>query len=194
MHAPRLRIMWSMRVAITGGIAEGKSTVLAMLADAGWRTASADDLAREVMAEIAVQASLAEILGASPPVAPALLREAMARDPEMRRQVNSLTHPRIARAMLGSNANFIEVPLLIEACLQGSFESVIVVTCGPEEQLRRLTERLGDGQAARSMLAMQLPTRSKAPFSDDLIRTNQPLDIVRQLVNECVDRLRMAGL
>lgn len=67
-----------------------------------------------------------------------------------------------------------EIPLLIEACLQGGFDRVWVVTCGADEQRRRLVERLGGEAGAEALLGSQLPTRAKIPFADVVIRTNQP--------------------
>lgn len=172
-----------MRVAITGGIAEGKSTVLAMLAEAGFSTTSADAVAREVFTRPDVQASLAGLLGVPGPVDRAELRAAMAA-PHVRAQVNALTHPRIRAEIEERAADFDEIPLLIEACLFGRYDEVWLVTCGLEEQQRRLIERYGEEGAQRALDQAQLPTRAKMPFAHAIIRTNRPLGDVRSNVLE----------
>lgn len=172
-----------MKIAITGGIAEGKSTVLQMIADAGYRVDSADTLSRQVFLQEGVQKALGALLGTTLPVDPVLLREKMA-DRQIRRSVNQIMHPSVLAALHESRAQFVEVPLLIETCLQGKFLEVWVVTCGREEQLARLTLRYGNGPQAESLLGGQLPTRAKLPFADRIVRTNQDLDTVRRIVNQ----------
>ncbi|MFZ4506357.1 MAG: dephospho-CoA kinase [Fimbriimonas sp.] len=170
-----------MRIAITGGPGDGKSTVLRFLQEAGELTTSSDALARQVFALDDVQAQIAALLGLPAPVAPQAVQAALS-DPETRRSINRITHPLILLALEKSRAKFFEVPLLLETCLQGQFDQVWVVTCGPEERLRRLTERYGSRSAADKMMATQLPERAKLAFADQIIRTNQPFEDVRRIV------------
>lgn len=177
-----------MRIAITGGIAEGKSTVLGYLRDMGYSTASSDAIARQVFAQEATQEAIAALLGVPAPVAPEKLGEAISASHAVRRAVNRITHPLILAAIDREKAQFIEVPLLIETCLYGFFDRVWVVTCGREEQLRRLTLRLGSEKAASAFLRTQLPSEVKSAFADEIIRTNPPEEIVNSLVRTTVTR------
>lgn len=161
------------RVAITGGIAEGKSTVIGYLRSLGRSTASADDVARGLFEQQETQAAIAAMLGAPAPVSRDALRRAIAAKPELRRKLNGIMHPRLLARLLEARAEFSEVPLLIETCTQGLFDEVWVVTCGPEEQFRRLEKRLGKLEATQ-LLATQMPTSAKLPFADLIVRTNQP--------------------
>ncbi len=174
-----------MRVAITGGIAEGKSTVLANLHSLGYSTASADEMAREVFAREDVQAQLAASTGLAAPLSPAGLREAISKEPDLRRAVNAIMHPLVHDLLETSVADFIEVPLLFEACIYGLFDRVWVVTCGESEQRRRLLERYGDD----AIIATQIASRAKTAFSDRIIRTNQPPETVSRLLSEAVTAL-----
>jgi dephospho-CoA kinase len=171
------------RIAITGGIGEGKSTVLRFLRELGYGTASADDVARQFFEEPLTQAKLAEILEQSPPVSPDVLRRAIATQPEVRRAVNRFMHPGIRARLAAGDAPFVEVPLLIETCLQDDFDRIWVVTCGREEQLIRLGQRIGADQAQR-LIATQLPTRVKEAFADHVIRTNKPESFVFEEVRK----------
>ena len=175
-----------MRVAITGGIAEGKSTVLGYLRESGARTASADDAAREVFADASMQNRIAKLSGLRAPIDRETLRAAIAERPELRRELNLLMHGPILTRLMQSDALFVEIPLLIEACLQARFDRVWVVTCGRQEQLRRLAERLGGEPAALEMLETQLRTESKVPFADRIIRTNQAEPSVKHFVVEAL--------
>ena len=175
-----------LRVAITGGIGEGKSTVLGYLGEMGFPIASADRIAREVFLDRNIQELLAALLGVSAPVAPETLREALA-DPDIRREVNAMTHPRILAGIRSIAEGFVEVPLLVEACLQGDFDRVWVVTCGPDEQFARIAARVGPAEA-RSLIQAQLPTRAKIPFADRLVRTNEPESHVMRSVSLAAQR------
>jgi len=172
-------------IAITGGLAEGKSTVLGYCKAAGYRTASADEVAREVFEDDSVQASIAKLLGSEPPIERQVVRAALEESPAFRRELNRLTHSGIIRKLKEARAQVVEVPLLIEVCLQGDFDRVWVVSCGREEQIRRLSERLGSCNAGR-LLASQLPTSAKTPFADCIVRTNQPEAAVQAYVLERV--------
>lgn len=173
-----------MRLAITGGIAEGKSTVAGYLASGGYRVLSADDVARDVFHTDSIQGWLASKLGAKAPVAPETVRAEVMRDPTFRRALNARTHPEVLERVFSSGAQIVEMPLLIEACLQRHFSRVWVVTCGEEEQLRRLAERLNSVESARSLLQTQLPTRVKIAFADRVFRTNLAEPDVHDAVKE----------
>lgn len=174
------------RIAITGGVAEGKSTVVGYLAESGLKVESSDRIAGEVFEQAEVQAELARLLGIPAPVTKESVRIAIAGHPGVRRAVNALMHPRIRERMRASEASVFEVPLLYEAVLQGEYDRVWVVTCGPQEQLRRLVARLGDEGIARRLQATQLGSRVKCAICDRIIRTNLPPPAVRDLVLEAM--------
>ena len=176
-----------MVTAITGGIAEGKSTVLSTLSELGFQTASADQLARQVFYESDVNRKLSEILRLPAPIEPPQLRTGLAAGDATRRAVNKVMHPLILEMILSSRNDFVEVPLLLETCLQGAFHEVWVVTCGVPEQLRRLRIRYGDDFNEGVFLRSQLPSEAKLPFSDVVIRTNQPFEAVRRSISEALE-------
>jgi dephospho-CoA kinase len=173
-----------LKVALTGGVAEGKTTVLRFLAEEGLRTASADDVAREVFEDPVVQSEIGQRLKLDGPIEREKVRLAIEGDPSKRRALNEVMHPEILARLISLNADVVEVPLLIETCIQSLFERVWVATCGPEEQERRLVERLGDAGAARRLVASQLPTVVKCAFADQAIRTDQPLSSVQKAAGE----------
>lgn len=170
-------------LAITGGIAEGKTTVCDILREQGISVLSSDDVARRLFETEPVQAFLADLLGELAPVSRDSVRRALG-DPVLRRAINCFLHPLVWGELQSSGAVAFEVPLLIEAALHPHFEQVWVVTCGLEEQWRRLMERTQNEETARRFLATQLPTRAKLPFADRVIRTNYQVQSVRDHVLE----------
>lgn len=168
------------RIAVTGGIAEGKSTVLGYLRDAGHAVVSADVVAREVFASERVQQWLRRTFGEEAEPSREAVRARLSKDFTFRRALNERMHPEILRRLVASEAAFVEIPLLFETCSQRTFDRVWVVTCGPEEQLRRLESRLGDAAKAAELLGTQLPTRAKCALADRIVRTNAPEDAVQR--------------
>jgi len=185
-----------MRVAITGGIAEGKSTVCGTLRDLGHPVVSADDIVRELHEDPAIIATIGEKVGerfiTGGRLAKAALRKAIS-DPDVRKALNRVLHPRVMQLIIertdSDGVAFAEVPLLIETATQGLFDEVWVVTAGPQEQRRRLVDRLGNEADAEALLSTQLPTAAKIPFADRVVRTNAAPETVKLAIAEYVRRL-----
>ena len=175
-------------IGLTGSIAGGKSTVLAMLADLGLRTASSDAVAREIFAEESVQRALADRLGVAPPVLPAQLREAILRDPSLRRWTNRLIHPRVGERLALVDVDVVEVPLLFEACLQGHYREVWAVTCGRDERTRRLRERYGPEADLEAFGWWQLDDEVKLSLADFVVRTDPPREHVLRVLSVAAAR------
>jgi len=175
-----------MRIAVTGGIAEGKSTVLATVREMGIPVYSADDEARILLSNPVWQEKVAAALDLPLPLDRAKVRTRILESNEARRALNGLLHRPILDTLLAHPEGFFEVPLLIETCAMGRFDQVWVATCGLEEQRRRLADRVGDPALAEKLLATQLPTRAKTPFADLIVRTDRPFACVSEYVRKTV--------
>lgn len=192
-----------MRVAVTGGICDGKTTVLGFVREAGYPTFSADEVASSVLREPEFLSKVAEAFGEQAVSGEGLdkefIRTCVLPHADRRRRLNSIAHAETLRRLLavmsGSDLpSFAEVPLLIETSSTWFFDAVWVVVSSPEEQVRRLTERLGDREVAERSLAVQLPTRAKIPFGDRILRTVQPLSSVRLQVETALEALERGQL
>ena len=174
------------RVALTGGIATGKSTVLRLLQARQVPTIDADALARQAVApgSPGLQA-IAERFG-SGVLDPggALDRGALAAvvfsDPRARRDLEQIVHPAVYAAIRDwleelprdTPLAVADIPLLYETGHQADFDRVVVVACPPDEQLRRVMARDGVSEAeARTRLDAQWPIADKVVLADDVIWT-----------------------
>lgn len=144
------------KVALTGGIASGKSAVADLLAARGAVIVDSDVLAREVVAPgtpglaAVVERFGAGVLHEDGSLNRPALGAIVFADDDARADLNAITHPRIRaradelRAAAPAGAVVVDViPLLVEANLVGRFDEVIVVDVPEEVQVERLRRRDG---------------------------------------------------
>ena len=172
-------------VGLTGGIASGKSTVAAMLAELGVPVVDADALAREVVAPgtpglAAIVTRFGEsMLLADGSLDRKKLGELVFSDTEARGALNAITHPRIAAAGMEKLRTLADHPapyrlyeaaLLVENGLAKAFAALVVVTVDEATQLARLRARDGSSlEEARARIASQLPLATKVAAADYVI-------------------------
>ena len=178
-----------LRVALTGGIATGKSYCLARFADLGAPTIDADLLARQAVAPgtAGFDAVVSRFGGAVVKRDGGLDREALARlvfsDPAARRELEAIVHPAvyaavnrwfegISRPTAQLKAAIADIPLLYETKHETDFDRVIVAACRPEQQIERLIERGMSEEDAEGRLATQLPIDEKVRRADYVIDTS----------------------
>jgi dephospho-CoA kinase len=178
----------TLRVALTGGIATGKSHCLKLFAAGGVPTLDADQLAHASIApgttghSAVVDRFGTGILGPDG----AVDRRAMARsifsDDKARRDLEAIVHPRVYRAIgewfatlgdRGEALGIADIPLLFETGREIDYDAVIVTSCPPAMQMERLMARSGwTRQDAERRLAAQLPTDAKVAHADYVIDTS----------------------
>lgn len=196
------------RVALTGGIGTGKSTVLRMLETRGFPTIDADVLARQVVApgSAGAEAVLArfgrEVLGADGEVDRRALAAIVFADPQARRDLERIVHPAVYAAIgdwfdrLPPSTRWAvaDIPLVFETGRQAEFDRVVVVACTPAEQLRRVMARDGLTEAdARGRRDAQWPIADKVARAHDVIWTTGSLAETERQVDAWIRRLMADG-
>ena len=191
------------RVALTGGVASGKTTVSAMLAELGAVVIVADLLAREVVAP--GTDGLAEVVAAFGPDVltdtgeldrPALGAIVFA-DEDRRRTLEAIIHPRVrARAAeleAAAPAGVLivhDIPLLVETGRAAEFDAVIVVDVPEETQVDRMVGLRDLTEAdARARIAAQASRDQRAATATYLIDNTGSLDALRARVEEIATEL-----
>jgi dephospho-CoA kinase len=176
-----------LRVALTGGIATGKSYVLEQFRGLGVPCVDADEFAHgvtaagtEATAAIALRFG-ADILAADGSVDRTKLARVVFADPQARRELEAIVHPPVYRAIaaalgafgrLGYDIAVADIPLLFESGHEKEFDHVIVTSCPPELQLARLRERGMPDDEARRRIAAQWPTAEKTSRAGFVVRTD----------------------
>jgi dephospho-CoA kinase len=177
-------------ICITGGIATGKSAVTRL-----WRARfpaaeffDADQSARELTdQDPEVRQLIAQTFGSEIYSAGDLNREALRAiifaDPEKKRALEQILHPRIRRQWAaeaesnrGPNQFFLaDIPLLYETGGELLCDRVVVVACSTATQLQRLMARSSlSREAAEKMIAAQMPLTEKMKCADYVIWNNGP--------------------
>lgn len=178
-------------IALTGGIACGKSTVAAMLRDLGAAIVDADAISRShTAAGGKALPHLREAFGdgifePDGTLNRAALSAIVFSDEHKRAQLNAITHPLIRRQMeeeaeccrkSGAPLVVLDVPLLFEAGMQHMAQLVACVSCPEEVQIDRMRTRNGyTREEALGRIRSQWPLEKKLALSDVVIDTDMPL-------------------
>jgi dephospho-CoA kinase len=209
-----------LRIGLTGGIASGKSHVLARLAARGFHALDLDRISHELMAPGApAHAELVAAFGAGV-LAPdgTLDRKRLGAlvfgDEQVRARLNAIMHTRVrteeerrASAWRSEPGALVvsDAALLVEAGVHLRFDRLVVVHCRPEQQLERLMARDGlDRRAAQARIDAQLPADEKRRFghfvvdsSGSLAQTERDAERVADALSELARvpraRLRLAA-
>jgi dephospho-CoA kinase len=180
-------------VALTGGIASGKSVIGEVFRSRGAVIDSADAAARALLAPgrpawEAVVARLGPvILAPDRTIDGKKLAEILFRDPEVRFLVNGIVHPLVQEARRETVARLeregrtriyvAESALIFEAGVEGFFDRIVVASCGEDVRAARLAARDGlEPEEALRRLRAQMPAAEKLWRADYIIDTSGPME------------------
>ena len=197
-----------LRVALTGGIATGKSYCLVHFAELGVPVVDADKLAREAVTpgsaglRAIVARFGAEVLAADGSLdRPALGRVVFA-DPRARAALEAIIHPEVYRHIrewfanlpAGTRVAMADIPLVFETGHNHDFDAVVVAACDPAEQVRRVVARDGlSEREARARLAAQWPIDEKVKRATHTIWTDRGFSETDRQITEVAARLTAAA-
>ena len=195
-------------VGLTGGVATGKSTVAKMFKECGAVVIDADELAHEVVKpgksawrEI-VKTFGKTVLNTDRSLNRQALGRIVFRNPEKRRRLERIIHPRVAReqARLTKQAArtdpqavvIYDVPLLFEAGIDTRVDTTIVVAADRKTQVARLKKRNGLSQAeAVRRIRSQMPLAKKIQRADHVLNGTLPRPSLGQQVSLLLKDLRL---
>lgn len=163
-----------LRIAITGGMGSGKSTLCHMLKEEGIPVFSCDSEARRLMAtDESLRQQITELVGS---LERDDLRSFLGAGPGQADRLNRLVWPRVAQEWqtfcrqheaLGTETVVMECALLFESGFQDQADVSILVTAPADLRLQRVTARDGiTPDRARSIMALQMPEEEKMQRAD----------------------------
>lgn len=174
-------------LAVTGGLACGKSTVGRLLAGAGLEVLDADEVAHDLLRSgtpqtAAVAAAFGPgILGADGSVDRKVLAPRVFSDPAALARLNAIVHPAVrervgewTRSVRARNrAGAVQIPLLFEAGIDTlGWDAILVVAADPDIVRSRLRLRGIDDEEALRRLAAQWPLEEKVRRATHVIWNN----------------------
>lgn len=186
-----------LRVALTGGIATGKSVCLRRFAQLGAPVIDADVVSRDVVAPgtPALAAIIArfgpELLLAHGSLDRAAMGRLVFADATARRDLEAIIHPAVyevidgwfddrradPRDAQGASVAIADIPLLYETGHERRFDRVVVAACSPAQQFERLMARGAiTAEDARLRIASQHPIEHKRAQADLVIDTSGTID------------------
>lgn len=189
------------RIAITGGIACGKSLVGSFMHEAGIAVCEADELGHELMRSgTPVTRELVEVFG-SEILAPdggvdrKTLGGLVFADSIALERLNAITHPWIRSAWVewlersGDKVSAVIIPLFFETGESGGWDSIVCVATDEPVQLRRLIEGGLDETEARRRISAQMPTVEKIVLSDYVVLNNESVDLLKHQTMRVLDSI-----
>ncbi|HEV2521637.1 MAG TPA: dephospho-CoA kinase [Candidatus Acidoferrales bacterium] len=201
-----------LRVGLTGGIATGKTTVVAMLRELGCRVLEADKIAHQMIMpggaayEEVVREFGRGILTPDGFVDRARLGAIVFAEPKRLARLNAIVHPPVLEEQSRQLAAIekadphaiaiVEAALLIEAGFDRKLDYLVVTSCTPEQQIVRLTQP-GTGRGltveqARQRIAAQMPNEEKLRRADEVIDCSGTIEHTRaQVIALCAKLKKM---
>ncbi len=193
-------------IALTGGIASGKSTIARRLAEHGAVVVDADGIVRDVqqpgspVLEAIADAFGERMLRDDGSLDRAALGSAVFGDPDAVARLNAIVHPavraesarRFAEAFAADAAAVVvyDVPLLVEARVDDPWDLVVVAHAPAEDRARRLVELRGlSADEADARLASQVSDDARLAVADVVIDTSTTLEHTRRQVDDLWERL-----
>lgn len=181
------------RIGLTGNIGCGKSTIGQVLEQLGAEYIDADRIVHELY-QPGAEASQriitrfgSSILGKGTAIDRRKLAQLVFNDPPALRDLEAILHPSVRAGIRGRIAAsvaqvvVVDAIKLVETGLADEMDTVWVVTCPLQQQLRRLMETRGySEEEARTRIAAQLPQQEKVRRAEVVIDNSGPVEDARE--------------
>lgn len=180
-------------IAITGGLATGKSTVLSIISEMNFPTISCDEIVKDLYARPDIRHYLRElcgegILNEKGEVDRRKLLSVILSDEGLKKRLEEFIHPLVWKEIqrfssekwkTSSGPVFVEVPLLFEAGWEDKFDEIWVVTCSEETQKERLLKK-PEADLWLLLAKTQIPLEEKARRADRVISSEKPISELKE--------------
>jgi len=194
----------SLKVALTGGIASGKSTVLRMFQQLGAKVLDCDKIAKALTRKgnrgykRIVEEFGEGILDEEGRIDRRKLAKLVFFDEEKRRRLNALIHPLVYEKLkekmrkIKDEILIVDVPLLVESGGTGLFDKIIVVYAEPSVQFNRLINRGISAEEAKARMNAQASWEERLRVADFVVRGDVDIEETRRQVIKIWENLKNA--
>lgn len=144
------------KIAITGSIASGKSTLLRLIQKLGYPTLSCDEIVHKLYSQKEVQREIISLGGEelynkkTHTINRSELLKKILKEPDFKKRLEDFLHPLVWKEIeaffktteaKNFKISFVEVPLLYEVEWENKFDEVWVIFATPETQKKRIKEK-----------------------------------------------------
>ena len=191
-------------LALTGSIGMGKSTTARLFADEGIPVNDADQVVHDLYSEGGE--AVAPVGLAFPGVVKdgavnrAKLSHQLAQNPAKFKELEAIVHPLVRKRekdfldenkRQGEKLVVLDIPLLFETGGEKRVDKIAVVSCGEDEQRRRVLSRPGMTKEKLDLiLSRQMPDLEKRARADFVIDTSHGVDGAREQVRSIIRKLK----
>lgn len=185
------------KVAVTGSLASGKTTVCRYFEESGAYVVSADEVVHQLLTPYTeIGHYLIEVMGDEIVEGKRLSREVLAKkvfkNPSLLEKIENRIHPEVQKvveskyleALTKKSPLFVvEMPLLFESSQESFYDLIIVVGADRKRRVARFTKSMGyDESEFERREKRQLPFQEKAARADYLIENNGDLETLHEQV------------
>lgn len=175
-----------LKIAVTGGIGTGKSTVCKILQSHGYPVLYADQISKDILAtDKIIQKKIAEEFGSDSfkdgKPNTKFLSEKVFSDSQKVKKINSILHPAVINVinkkmdegLTNSNIVFVEAALIYEANMEDLFDYVLVVSASEQVKIDRvINSRKMTREDVMKIISNQIPDDKKKSAADFVIENN----------------------
>ena len=194
------------KIAITGGIASGKSKLTNFLKSKGEVVIDLDEISHTLTdSDEDTINEIAKIFGddikrQSGSIDRKLLASKVFSNSESKKQLEEILHPRIRQVMMNEIGSvkkdnvFVEVQLLAEKNMGSLFDHIIIVSASKDQQINRLkTIRMMDSNLINQILDLQLTDEERKSklsiYSNDILENNGSEDAFQEKIESLYKKL-----
>ncbi|HEA84297.1 MAG TPA: dephospho-CoA kinase [Thermodesulfobacterium geofontis] len=184
------------KIAITGSLGTGKSTILKILQNLGFSTFSCDEVVKNLYKDPDIQKKIIEIFGKEILSIDGKLNkkkilEKILEDNKLKEKLESLFHPLVKEKLLEfirerkeEKIIFAEVPLLFEAGWEDLFDEIWVITCSPLTQKERILKKGLEEKLGEKLLKLQLSLKEKEKKAHKIIFSEKSFEELEKEIKE----------
>ncbi len=184
------------KIAITGSLGTGKSTILKILQNLGFSTFSCDEVVKNLYKDSDIQKKIIEIFGKEILSIDGKLNkrkilEKILENNKLKEKLESLFHPLVKEKLLEfirerkkEKIIFAEVPLLFEVGWEDLFDEIWVITCSPLTQKERILKKGLEEKLGEKLLKLQLSLKEKEKKAHKIIFSEKSFEELEKEIKE----------